>query len=223
MAEAPVRTLIVEDHAVLSQALASALADHGFDTTVVPSTELDAPAVLATVRQLAPAVVIVDLYLGPDLVGIPLIAPISAAGAAVIVLTTSRDPVLLGECVLQGAVAVVDKADPFDRLVAVLSDAAAGIAMSAERRDELIDARQRVLEQRSADVRRFHALTPREAEVLGLLMQGTAAKRIAYDLGISVSTVRSQIRGILAKLDVANQRTAVIEATRAGWSPPPTR
>lgn len=220
MADQTIRALIVEDHAVLSQALASALLDHGFETTVMPTTELDAPTVLATARDIKPAVVLLDLYLGTDLLGIPLIEPLRGEGSAVVVLTTSQDPVLLGECALAGAVAVVDKAEPFDRLVAVLTDAAAGQPMPEERLAELLDARHAVVEQRNVNDRRFNALTPREAEVLGLLMGGAAAKRIAYDLGISVSTVRSQIRAILEKLGVGNQRAAVIEATRAGWQPP---
>lgn len=220
MADEPIRVLIVEDHAVLSQALAAALGGHGFEATVVPTGDLDAGSVTAAARVVAPAVAVVDLYLGPDLLGIPLIEPLRSAGAAVVVLSTSQDPVLLGECALAGAVAVVDKADPFDELVVLLRDAARGMTMPEERHGELLSARQQIVEERRAVDRRFNALTPREAQVLGRLMTGVAAKRIAYDLGISVSTVRSQIRGILEKLDVANQRAAVIKATRAGWSPP---
>jgi DNA-binding CsgD family transcriptional regulator len=57
-------------------------------------------------------------------------------------------------------------------------------------------------------------LTPREREVLELLAAGLDAGAIARALGISISTVRTRIRHIVATLRVHNQLAAVARAHR---------
>ena len=76
-------------------------------------------------------------------------------------------------------------------------------------------ARQEEAEQ--ALRRPFRALTDREAEVLSALVKGAAPKQIAAGRGISVSTVRGHIHGVLSKLDVSSQREALAMARHAGW------
>lgn len=55
-------------------------------------------------------------------------------------------------------------------------------------------------------------LTPREEEVLDLLAAGLKAKDIAEELFVSITTVRSHIRGIYEKLQVQN-RVALLRKT----------
>ena len=57
--------------------------------------------------------------------------------------------------------------------------------------------------------RRFERLTGRERDVLELLALGYRAPQIAEHFTVSTTTVRTQIRAILAKLDVATQLEAV--------------
>lgn len=59
-------------------------------------------------------------------------------------------------------------------------------------------------------------LTPREAEVLGLISRGLANKSIARRLGISDHTVKFHISSIYTKLDVANRAEAVSVGARLG-------
>jgi DNA-binding NarL/FixJ family response regulator len=65
----------------------------------------------------------------------------------------------------------------------------------------------------------FESLTPREAAVLGDLLEGRSADDIAEASFVSITTVRAQIRSILSKLGVRSQLAAVSMARRAGWSP----
>ena len=60
-------------------------------------------------------------------------------------------------------------------------------------------------------------LTPREAEVLAALAEGGSTARVAASLGISVSTVRSHVKGILAKLGVHSR----VEAVAVWWGQRP--
>lgn len=59
-------------------------------------------------------------------------------------------------------------------------------------------------------------LTRRECEVLQLIAIGHCNKTIARDLGISVETVKSHVKNILAKLGAKARTHAVALATRRG-------
>ena len=59
-------------------------------------------------------------------------------------------------------------------------------------------------------------LTPRERDVLELLVDGASNKEIARRLGISVSTVKFHVRSIADKLDADGRAEAVAHALRRG-------
>jgi DNA-binding NarL/FixJ family response regulator len=62
-------------------------------------------------------------------------------------------------------------------------------------------------------------LSPREMEILGLVIQGMSNKEIAYHLGISHQTVKNHMTAILGKLGVADRTQAAVYALRHGWVP----
>jgi two-component system nitrate/nitrite response regulator NarL len=59
-------------------------------------------------------------------------------------------------------------------------------------------------------------LTPREREVLDLLVQGLTNRRIGEGLGISEHTAKFHVNAILGKLGVESRTEAVAEAARLG-------
>jgi len=61
-----------------------------------------------------------------------------------------------------------------------------------------------------------YILTPREEEVLRLLVQGKTNNEIGLALQISLATVRLHVSNILAKLDVTNRTEAVSVALQNG-------
>ncbi len=108
--------------------------------------------------------------------------------------------------------------------------------------DELVDAIQTLalgalyvcpdVAQRMAATFSRDALTLREEEVLRLLARGQCNKTIARDLGIAVGTVKTHVKGIMAKLDASSRTEAAsiaaekgivdvpeFRARRAAWSP----
>jgi DNA-binding NarL/FixJ family response regulator len=56
-----------------------------------------------------------------------------------------------------------------------------------------------------------HNLTPREKQILELLVKGGLYKEIAWDLGIGVETVRTHLHNIYAKLHVRTRTEAVVK------------
>ena len=148
-----------------------------------------------------------------------LIGPLVELDAEVVAFTGSNDAQLLAAVVELGVNGILHKSAPFDELID-------GVRR-AGRREALITARLRLeLREQAAQHRRhrqaelapFDALTPREAAVLARLMDGESAEAIAEASFVSLATVRTQIRGVLTKLDVGSQLAAVAAAHRAGWA-----
>lgn len=211
--------MIVDDHGLIAQMLASALHERGAEVTVVPPQ----PVAAMTEQMLAatPDLAVVDLDLGTGLSALDLLPPLTAAGVPCLVVTGVADPIRRAECLAAGAVAVASKDGSFDDLVAVLDRAVAGMPVTSEHeRDEqlamLRDHRRREAERLAP----FQSLTRREAEVLGGLMQGRSVDDLADGATVSVATVRSQVQAILRKLGVSSQVAAIARAIEAGWHPP---
>ncbi|NDY93008.1 response regulator transcription factor [Ideonella livida] len=60
-------------------------------------------------------------------------------------------------------------------------------------------------------------LSPRQAEVLDLLLQGKSAKLIARDLDLGLATVKTHTTAVLRALNVTTRTQAIVAASRLGW------
>ena len=211
--------LLVDDHAVIAVPLMMALEASGFGPVVTADPDdLSQEAVLARAASLGPDIVLLDLHLGAGRLGLPMIDPLTELGAKVILFTASNDPRLIAKSLRAGALAVIDKATPFHRLVAALTQAAAGQPLLADdEREALLEALEANFAEEDALRRPFEALTAREAQVLRLLIDGRSPKEIARIELISLSTVRGHIDRTLSKLGVSSQREALAQARAAGW------
>ena len=209
--------LIVDDHGVLADGLAMALAAEGLPAGVhVPTTP---ERVLAVVGAERPDVVLLDLDLGLDGgTGLDLVAPLQDLGTRVLVLTGSTDRLIHARCLEAGAVGVASKGEPFDRLLDAVRRAVRGeLAIGRRRREELLDELRRSRSVREWRLAPFRRLTPKEASVLLALAEGLSPETIARRSYVSLPTVRTQIRGILTKLEVGTQLAAVALANESGW------
>jgi two-component system nitrate/nitrite response regulator NarL len=208
--------LVVDDHGAIAQAVAASLRVEGFDpVTVAPSTA--APDVLALVAELRPEVALLDLHLG-NASGEDLVGPLIALGTPVVVLTGVEAEHRLGGCLRAGATAVLSKSVAFDELVKTVHAVVAGNpAMPLRRRAELVQASLDHGDAARRRSRTFDALSPKERAVLHHLAAGRSAAEIARSEGIRISTVRTHIRGVLAKLGVGSQQAAIALAHREGF------
>jgi DNA-binding NarL/FixJ family response regulator len=215
------RVLIVEDHELMAQSVGLALTGEGYEVRL---SELDGmDEVLVEAAEHKPDVVLLDLDLGGRLGdGVGLIAPLRGLGAHVLVVTGTAVRARHGMCVEQGAIGVLSKSTRLDDLVAAIQQAAAGRTwINDHDRHELLAALRAWRAEQTQRLAPFERLTPRERQVLACLLEGLSAERIAQAWFVSEATVRSQIRGVLTKLDVGSQLAAVAAARRAGWEPAP--
>jgi DNA-binding NarL/FixJ family response regulator len=213
--------LVVDDHALLSEALAAALEAEGFAVDVVSGPTFD--DVVDRARAVLPDVVLLDLWLGDDFgSGVLLVEPLSSLGSRVVIVTGATDDVLLANCLEVGAIGIIPKSVGFDVLVDGVRRALEGRAVMTEReRQRLLAVLRDYREEQSERLAPFEQLTPREREVLVALIDGRTAQEIAAAVPVSIATVRTQIHSVLAKLGVTTQLAAVAIARRAGWPDPP--
>ena len=216
------RVALVEDHLLFAESLEIALGMEGYQVRRVPLPDRPSSlgAVLAAVLRAQPRIVLLDLDLGPHGNGVRLIEPLTKAGIAVVVVTGSMERTRWGECLRYGARTVLTKTAPLNDILATVRRLNDGFpVMDRVAREELIaEWHQNRVENHEAR-RRLEDLTPREREVLRQLMQGHQVREIARLNVVSEATVRTQVKSILAKLEVSSQLAAVGLAHEAGWRP----
>lgn len=219
----PMRITIIDDHALFAESVSLTLEAEGYVVRRIDLNDEHATlaTVLATALRSAPRVVLLDLDLGRVGDGMRLITPLAAAGIAVVVVTGSGESARRGECLRRGAKAVLVKTCPLHEVVATVRRARDGLPlMNAQERGSLIEL---ALHDRDEvrDIRtRLDRLTRREMEVLGALMRGAPVREIARDSVVSEATVRTQVKSILAKMEMSSQLAAVGAAYKVGWHPP---
>jgi len=118
---------------------------------------------------------------------------------------TARDPIRLALNLADAALA--------DRLATLLANVP---GLRLVRKNETADAVVVLPTNGSPLADREAPLTPREQEVLALLVEGASNKMIARRLGISVHTAKFHVSSLLDKLDAVGRTDAVAHAARLG-------
>jgi DNA-binding NarL/FixJ family response regulator len=203
------RVLVVDDHPLTRDALASLLAQGGFDVVGEAGDGVEAIALAA---ELQPELILLDLSM-PGLDGLASLPRLRAAapGCEVVVLTASGTEENLLAAIRAGAAGYLLKSEPPERIVAFLRGVANGeAALSGEVARRLLDQLRlggRIgggVPDGIADT-----LSAREVEVLLLLDEHLSTDDIAKRLFISEHTVRSHVKSMLRKLGVSSRRDAL--------------
>jgi DNA-binding NarL/FixJ family response regulator len=205
---APARILVADADAPTRAGLRLALRTERLE--IVSETE-DAASALAAARELAPDVALVASDLpGGGLGAVRMIAAAKRATRIIVLSADANDDELLG-AVLAGAVGYLSKGvDPL-RLPAVIEGVIAGeVALPRHLSRRLLEEvrgrhalRARVSELAKAP------LSAREWEVLHMLGAEVGTGEMARRLGISDVTVRRHVSSVVAKLGVADRKSAV--------------
>jgi DNA-binding NarL/FixJ family response regulator len=211
------RILVVDDHRAFADALSAGLRACAAVKTVRVASSLGEARREADPDEVD--VAIVDVRLG-DGSGIDLVRELSRSAPDIraVVVTAFPDAVTGAAAILAGAYGFMGKDVAFDQLLEVVRGAARGESRFPP---ALLTSILRVLRNHREIHERLSGLSPREYEVLLLMVGGYDRTDIARSLYLSVNTVRSHVKNILAKLDVHSSLEAVSLALQAGVRPPP--
>lgn len=204
-----IRVLVVDDHAVVADALVAALgALTSVDVVGAPRTGAEA---VEAASALQPDVALVDFRL-PDISGADVVRRIRVAspGTACVVLTGSGMDRAMIESIDAGAVGFVTKDQRFAEVVDAVLAAADGRATFPA------DVLARILPALSRTADQAGRLTRRELDVLELVAAGAANAEIGARLSISTNTVRNHVANILTKTNTKTRGEAVAAAVRDG-------
>jgi DNA-binding NarL/FixJ family response regulator/signal transduction histidine kinase len=206
------RVLLVEDHASVRQAIASAFGqEEDFEIVGETGSLGEARDMLEDVD-----VAVVDLELS-DGDGSELIVELRERNPAAhaLVLTASLDRTEIARAVESGATAVIHKTAPLKELVSTVRRLRAGeTQLPSEDVVELLRLADRQHERKHRDRQAPASLTAREREVLQALADGLDSRRIAERLGITIRTEQNHVANILAKLGVHSRLQALVLALR---------
>lgn len=206
--------LIIDDHDLVAMSLTFYLQSEGLQAQRHAVRGRD--GVLTAVATLVPGVVLLDLDLGRQRAGTvidcaTLVKPLCRAGWRVIVLSASADEPRIGRALAAGAMACVPKTAGLPVLLTAIRRASHGHqAMPPERRQFLIARYLGQQAQARAVEQGLRKLSDRERAVLEELARARRPLQIAEESGVSLATVRTQIRSVLRKLGVTSQLEAVV-------------
>jgi len=222
---APVRLLLVDDHALFRDGLISLLSYHD-DFTVVGEAEDAASAVLLA-RTRAPDLVLMDIELpGEDGVSATRRLTRELPAVTVVLLTVRDDPQTLLEAIKAGAQGYLVKNVRARELLEQLRGLARGeAAISRRLAARILDELRGQAAPRAPRAPRAppDALTAREIEVLELVAARLSNAEIAARLVVSEHTVKSHMKRILAKLQLRSRHQAAAYGVARGWLPRPKR
>lgn len=205
--EAPIRVLVVDDQPVVRSGLAAFLSV--YDDLMLVGEANDGAKAVNLCGQLRPDVVLMDLVM-PHMDGAEATLAIRQhyPHIQVIALTSFKEDDLIKRVLEAGAIGYLLKNVSADELADAIYAAHAGRPTLALEATQLLirQTRQSQFTQPGFD------LTPREREVLALMVEGLNNNAIAERLIISRSTVKFHVSNVLSKLQVSSRMAAITYA-----------
>jgi DNA-binding NarL/FixJ family response regulator len=211
------KILVVDDHALVREGLRQVL--KGLDEHV---DVLDAPTCGRAFELAAQHpdldLVLLDYHL-PDMNGLAALAIFgkNQPELPIVMLSGSVNPRVMRQVLEQGASGFMTKSSLSDDLLDVIRRVLDGEIFTPP---ELLNSSESLQSDEALSTPATFVLTPRQEEVLYLLMDGYANKDISRNLGLSEETVKNHVTAILRGFDVQTRIQAVIAASSHGYIRP---
>jgi two-component system, NarL family, response regulator LiaR len=204
----PIRVLIVDDHEVVRRGIALTL--EAEPDLVVVGEAMTGEEAVAMARTTLPDVVLLDIQM-PDMDGIAAAAAIHAVHqAAVLILSSFTDDARVYAALRAGVQGYLLKEMSGTALVEAVRGAARGEPQLHPK------IARRLMDRAAPPQDPLAQLSQREREVLRLVAGGRSNKEIGLALDLTENTVKTYVREILSKLQVADRTQAALLAVRYG-------
>jgi DNA-binding NarL/FixJ family response regulator len=205
-----VRILIADDHSLFRDGLRSLLASQGHEVVAEARNGREA---IALAQEKGPDLVLMDISM-PEMDGLTATRQLTSVmpEVKVVILTASEDDATLFDAIKAGAHGYLLKNLEADDFFGMLDRASRGEpALTPTLARRLLQEFAKPVEKKSEE----EELTPREREVLELMVEGvTSNRKLAKRLNLSENTVKFHVRNILDKLRLHDRAQVVGYALR---------
>ena len=213
--DSKIRIVIVEDHRIFREGLRLIL--NGEESFEIVGEAANGIQAIDVISGLKPDVVLLDITM-PELSGIDTIPLIiqKSPGTKVLMLTASKEETKIFKSLKAGARGYLTKNATILELIKAIKVVNKG-QLWIERKLFTSYFNGGIASDISREGRQ-EKLTPREQDVLHLLIKGLTNKEIADDLFISEKTVKSHLNKIFKKLNVSRRLGAILTAIKLGFA-----
>jgi two-component system response regulator FixJ len=197
---------IIDDQPAVREALAEMLRLFGYNVETFPSAD----AFLELISTARPGCIVADVRM-PGMDGIELVRELARRQISlpVVLISGHADVPMAVAAIKAGAADFIEKPIDDAHLLAAINRCLAHVFDALSRHQSLDDLRER-----------FARLTPRETEVMDLVVEGFTSQGIALRLGISQRTVESYRVQIMEKTQAESVAVLVRQAIRLGRMAP---
>jgi len=201
----PISVMIVDDHPVVRSGLTTML--QAFDDLMFIGEAASGPQALAECEQTLPDVILMDMLM-PGMDGVATTQAVLARypGVKIIILTSFAEEEMVQDALDAGAIGYLLKNAPIDTLAEAIRSAYFGQPTLAP------EATKALIKANTGPLKLGHDLTPRERDVLALVVEGLSNEEIAAQLTISPATARHHVSACIKKLGASNRTQAAARA-----------
>jgi DNA-binding NarL/FixJ family response regulator len=220
----PIRVFLADDHTLFREGLASIVSIQP-DMEVVGQAGDGLEAIVKAI-EMKPDLILMDIQM-PGCDGLEATNQIKSElpGTTIVILTVRNEEEKLFQAIKHGAQGYLLKSIHAEEMITGIRAALRGEAtLPPFLAGRLLDEFRRLslYQGEEPQLPEFH-LTEREQTVLSMAAVGKTDKEISETLVLSLHTVKSHMRNILAKLQVNNRREAAHLARSTGLLPPSWR
>jgi DNA-binding NarL/FixJ family response regulator len=204
-----IRVLIVDDHPVVLSGIRQIL-EESIGIEVVGEAHTGADA-LEMIENTQPDVLLLDMKL-PDMSGVEIVKEIYASGSKtrILGLSSYNDREFISQLLNYGASGYLLKEEAPELIVEAVRGIAGGEPGWMSRK--VAAMLSEFLSKENAED--GYGLTPREMDILRLVVEGKTNDQTGVLLGISVKTVENNLHTIYRKMDVVSRVEAAVKAVR---------
>lgn len=206
------RILIIDDHPLFREALQSAI------MRILPKTGIyeasNFPEALKAIRSVGRIhLVLLDLYM-PDVRGFEGLLTLRTLYPTlpVAVISGQEDPRFIREALNYGAAGFIPKSYGKEQMAAALSEILDGNVFAPVDADRVVVSPEE--QEKIGLARQLMSLTRQQLVVLKMMREGKLNKQIAFEIGLSETTIKSHVSEILRKLNVISRTQAVLKLTK---------
>lgn len=193
------RLYLLDDHQIMREGLRALLEARGHQ---IVGESADLTLALAELLRLGPEVLLLDLHLG-ERSGFELLAELQRRHLPIrcVVLTMSAQPRHVAEALRLGACAYVLKGSAGTELMTAIDSAVAGKKYLGS---EVADLALQVFMQPEQGDDPLARLSPRERQIITMVVNGLSSSQIGVKLHLSPKTVATYRSRLMAKLGVSD-------------------